>query len=62
MRLIDAAIRSAKFEVLNTLSCANYGKQCYFMLDNGMVYSRYSCEYMTLYEAIKEFSERIKCD
>ena len=36
-----------------------YGKQCYFVEGNGIVYSRVSCKHMSVDEAIKEFLGRI---
>ena len=50
-----------KFEVLDLLSSAWHGKQYYFIENeaNGIIYSRDSCKYMTLDEAISEFEDRI---
>ncbi len=50
------------FEVLRVLSCSYWGKDCYFLQDNGMIYSRDSGEYMTLDDAIDEFIKRIEDD
>lgn len=43
------------------LSSAWWGKQYYFIQDNG-VYSRDSCQYMTVEQAYTEFSNRIGDD
>ena len=50
-----------KFEVLDLLSSAWHGNQYYFIENeaNGIIYSRDSCKYMTLDEAISEFEDRI---
>ena len=50
------------FEVLAVLSSAWWGKQYYFEERNGLIYSRYSGEYMTLDKAIAEFADKIGDD
>lgn len=44
-----------RFDMLVTISSVEYGKQCYFLQDDGSVYSRRSCKYMTLEDAVEEF-------
>lgn len=44
-----------RFDMLVTISNVEYGKQCYFLENNGIVYSRRSCQYLTLEEAVEEF-------
>lgn len=46
-----------RFDMLHLISSIEYGKQCYFLQDNDMVYSRRSCKYVTLEAAIEEFAE-----
>ena len=41
---------------------AYFGKQYYFMQDNGTVYSRYSGTYVTKEDAIEEFIYDICCE
>ena len=50
------------FEVLNEISSAYAGKQIYFLQENGLVYGRYECEYMTLEEAVGNMAERLGDD
>lgn len=47
----------AAFEVLDRLSAARYGKQAFFMQDNGMVYDRFVCDYITLEKAIDRMAK-----
>lgn len=46
-----------RFEVLDELSCAFYGKKMYGLNDDGTVYSRYSCDNMSFEEAVSELSD-----
>lgn len=46
-----------RWDVLYELSCAYYGKQYYSIDGGGIIYSRYSCRYMTLDDAIAEFQK-----
>lgn len=49
-----------QWEVLLIVSSAEYGKQCYFLQDDGAIYSRYSGKNLTLDEAIVEFADRLQ--
>ena len=51
-----------QWDMFVTLSSAWWGKQYYFMQDNGLVYSRDSCKYMTVEQAYAEFAKRIGDD
>ena len=48
-----------EWDMFELITSAWYGKQCYFLEKNGIVYSRVSCKYMSVDEAIKEFLGRI---
>lgn len=47
--------KEGEWEMFDLISSAYYGKRMYFKQDNGIVYSRYSCKYMSVDEAILEF-------
>jgi len=47
--------KGGEWEMFDLISSAYYGKGMYFKQDNGIVYSRYSCKYMSVDEAIREF-------
>lgn len=49
-----------RWEVLLIASSAEYGKQCYFLQDDGVIYSRYSGKNLTLDEAVVEFAGRLQ--
>ncbi len=49
-----------KWETLNLLSSAEYGKQCYFLQENDLIYSRETGNYLTLEDAITEFANRLE--
>ena len=51
-----------EYDLLVLLSSVWHGKQYYFAQDNGIIYSRDSCKYMTLDEAISEFAKKIGDD
>lgn len=51
-----------EYDFLVLISSMWHGKQYYFMQDNGIIYSRDSCKYMTLDEAISEFASKIGDD
>lgn len=51
-----------RFDALDAISSVYHGKQYYFLEDNGTVYSRDSCKYLTLEEAIYEFAEKFGDD
>lgn len=44
-----------EWDMFDLISSAYYGKRMYFKEDNDIVYSRYSCKYMTVDEALREF-------
>lgn len=48
-----------EWDMFELISTAYYGKQCYFLQDNEMVYSRASGKYMTFSEAVDEFLREI---
>lgn len=48
-----------KWDIFVLLSSAWWGKQYYFLQDNGIVYSRKSGKYMTRDEAYCEFADEI---
>ena len=48
-----------EWELFERLSSAWFGKQCYFKQDDGTVYSRQSCKYLTFDQAIEEFEEML---
>lgn len=48
-----------RWEVLLDASNAEWGKQCYFLQDNGEIYSRETEKLMTLDQAIEEFVLRL---
>ena len=50
------------WDMFVTISSAYWGKQYYFLQDNGAVYSRKSCNYMTFDEAVSEFCRTIGDD
>ena len=50
------------FEVLDNISSAYYGKQMYFMQDNGMIYDRYNCDYITFDKAVNRFARMVADD
>lgn len=48
-----------RFDMFNLISSVWYGKQCYFMQDNGIIYSRYSGKYMRAEDSYSEFISMI---
>ena len=44
-----------KFEMFDLITSVYYGKQYYFLQDNGMVYSRESGKEMVMDDAVSEF-------
>lgn len=52
----------AAFDALDRLSTAHYGKQMFFMQDNGMIYDRYECDYITLDTAINRMAKILMLD
>lgn len=55
-------LESREWELFDLLSTAWYGKQYYFKQDDGTVYSRKSCEYLTFDPAIDEFATTLTPD
>ena len=53
------AYELGKFETLDMLATAWYGKQYYFPQENDIVYSRESVKNMTLDDAIAEFANKL---
>lgn len=51
-----------QWDMFVTISSAWWGKQYYFMQDNGWVYSRKSGKYMTVEDAYIEFINEIGDD
>lgn len=49
-------LEKREWDLLDLLSPAWFGKQCYFQQDDGTIYSRASGEYLTLDQAIDEFA------
>ena len=49
-----------RWELFEQLTSIEYGKQCYFLQDNGSVYSRRSGKYMSFAEAVDEFIDAMK--
>lgn len=48
-----------KWELFDLLSSVWYGKCCYFKQENGTVYSRATCKYLTFDQAIDEFASTL---
>ena len=44
------------FDVLDQISASYYGKQLFFLQDNGTVYNRYTGLYTTLEQAVEWFA------
>ena len=51
-----------EYDTLDLLSSAWHGKQYYFREKNGMIYSRATCQYMTLDDALVEFANALGDD
>ena len=47
------------YEVLDGISSAYYGKQLYFLQDNGMIYDRKECDYVPFEEAFNRFVKMV---
>lgn len=69
MNLVEQAWAEGKrnaevtpFEVLERLSTAHYGKQMFFMQDNGLIYDRYEHDYITLDTAINRMAKILMLD
>ena len=48
-----------QYEMFELITSAYYGKQYYFLQDNGMVYSRACGKEITFSEAVSEFMREI---
>ena len=51
-----------RWDMFVLISSIEYGKQCYFLQDDGLVYSRRSCKYMSIEDAVNEFLDVIEND
>lgn len=47
--------QQGRWDMFETFSTIEYGKQCYFLQDNGIVYSRRTGKHMSFDDAINEF-------
>ena len=47
------------FEVLDIISSSYGGKQIFFQEENGMIYDRYKCEYITLEDAVYRMAKMV---
>ena len=50
------------FEVLDIISSFYGGKQIFFQEENGMIYDRYKCEYITLEDAVYRMAKMVGDD
>ena len=51
-----------EWNMFELITSVYYGKQYYFLQDNNIVYSRASCKYLTVQDAINEFLKTIGDD
>lgn len=51
----DKGYADGEWELFTLITSAYYGKQYYFLQDDGLVYSRASCKYMKKDDAVIEF-------
>ena len=52
----DVELRDiGEWDMFDLISSAYFGKQMYFREENGVVYSRHTCRYMTMHDALREF-------
>lgn len=49
-----------RWDMFENISSLEYGKQCYFLENRNIVYSRRSCSYMNRTEALNEFLKVIE--
>lgn len=47
--------KQGEWDMFNLITSVEYGKQYYFLENNGMVYSRKSHKYMTIEQAYEEY-------
>lgn len=59
---MDSDEWSSGWEMFSLITSVWYGKECYFMQDNGLVYSRRTGKYMTKEQALDEFLKEIEWD
>lgn len=52
-------LETREWELFDLMSSAWYGKGCYFKQDDGTVYSRVSCQYLSFNQAIDEFASAL---
>lgn len=50
------------FDVLDIISSAYWGKQLYFLQENGSVYDRKECDYISFDEAVNRFARMVGDD
>lgn len=50
------------FDVLETISSSYGGKQIFFLQDNGMIYDRNECDYVTLETAVRRMARLVNPD
>lgn len=55
----EKLIEEGEWDMFNLITSTYFGKQYYFLEDDGIVYSRQSCKHMTREKAIKEFLDII---
>ena len=51
-----------QWDMFVAITSAEYGKQCYFLDDNGFVYSRRTCKTLSVEDAYKEFFDWIESE
>lgn len=44
-----------EWDMFDLITSTYYGKRMYFREENGIVYSRHTCRYMTMHDALSEF-------
>ena len=52
-------VKRGEWDMFELITSAYFGKQYYFLQEDGIVYSRQSCKYMTRDKAIQEFLDII---
>lgn len=55
-------LKEREWDLFDLLSSVWHGKSYYFKQEDGTVYSRASCEYMSLDQAIDEFAHELTVD
>lgn len=59
LQLTQPERQKGEWDMFELITSAWYGKQCYFLEDNGMVYSRLSARCMSEHDALMEFLSKI---